>query len=311
MRNEGALLFLLLPCFCTAGYADQLNYPNDSKEGNVSAVVEPEKAAINILVYPPVPSDRVEEIKGALDAAAAEFGNTVPIHVQIWHRGKSDMDRVCEDWRRIVHGDVNNPRIREEAEQLFKHFGDAASTFSLETGNGHIGGHERWWNARKFLPAAELEKGDHRKIAAHEYFHVYQNALGKYDDRAKRLVKPSPDDLPEFLCDPGVQNPEEYVRWLGPIWMEEGAAEYAAALVAAKNGWIDFKQAMKRHMETSRQALLHMQTAYSLRNLETAAQKKRLFRDDTPVLDIDLGVWAIAYLVHLKVGENHSRLTLA
>jgi len=71
-------------------------------------------------------------------------------------------------------------------------------------------------------------------------------------------VRPGPDEFPEFLCEPWVENPEEHIMGLDPIWMIEGAAEYAGALVAAKNGWLDFKGAMKTHMKTCHDALIYL-----------------------------------------------------
>ena len=135
-------------------------------------------------------------------------------------------------------------------------------------------------------PDTMLKENQLRKVTLHEYIHVVQNA---------QIVHPHEircSDEENKLCELG----------FGPVWLEEGSAEYFAQYYSDKRGWADFENTMKQNLES---ALNVKQRGYSLRDVATRKGQREVAESCRcgGQLYYDTGTWAAAWLVN-RSGED-------
>ena len=135
-------------------------------------------------------------------------------------------------------------------------------------------------------PDAMLRGNQLRKVTLHEYIHVVQNA---------QIVHPHEircSDEENKLCEFG----------FGPVWLEEGSAEYFAQYYSDKRGWANFESTMKQNLES---ALNVKQRGYSLRDVATRKGQRQIAElcRCGGQLYYDTGTWATAWLVN-RSGED-------
>ena len=117
------------------------------------------------------------------------------------------------------------------------------------------------------------QRSDFRRILSHEYFHSYQ--------QAHRL-----------------RVPDER----GANWLIEGSAEFAANIVAAKAGWIDWNHALLWRMEAIQKALRDY-PELSISMNETRQQKEKIEEKYWHVVTYEMGFWATAFAASISSND--------
>ena len=128
----------------------------------------------------------------------------------------------------------------------------------------------------------ETHRRDFRKILSHEYFHSYQGAH-------RLTVREARSGQEEEIDSP-------------PVWFVEGTAEYAANIVAAKAGWIDWEYALLMRMKKIKQALRE-DPELSIRQNVTKADQRAIDPKHRHVATYDMGFWASAYAATLSSND--------
>ena len=129
---------------------------------------------------------------------------------------------------------------------------------------------------------ARLLFGDPRKVTAHEYFHSYQDSHGV------RII--------------GGSTPPTQVRKIGPIWLIEGSAEYAAVRVSSLEGWMNWETQMKERMNIAKDSL----AAYPNKSIDdnsTPSQQENNNQESAALghaLTYELATWAVAYAISIS-----------
>jgi hypothetical protein len=117
-------------------------------------------------------------------------------------------------------------------------------------------------------------RGDFRKILSHEYFHSYQQA-----HQLRAPDEPFP-----------------------AVWLMEGSAEFAANIVAAKAGWIDWNHALLWRMELIQEALRDY-PELSISMNETTPQKEEIDKKYEHVVTYEMGFWATAFAASISSND--------
>ena len=132
-------------------------------------------------------------------------------------------------------------------------------------------------------PAAQMFN-DPRKVMAHEYFHSYQTS------HAVRMRGGSDGA------------PFDQVANVGPVWLMEGTAEYAAVRISSLEGWMDWDGQMRARMEISLKELADYPNL-SIENNATRAQKannEAVSAGLGHALTYELAVWAVAFAISIS-----------
>ena len=130
-------------------------------------------------------------------------------------------------------------------------------------------------------PDISAEEGRLRTTTLHEYVHVFQNAQTVYPHEL------DPDDQGQIP-----------VYGFGPVWMEEGSAEYLAIYFSGERGWYDFYAAMEENLRAAREVRANW--GLSLRDVATRDGQARVNElcDCGGNLYYETGTWATAWLVN-------------
>jgi hypothetical protein len=117
-------------------------------------------------------------------------------------------------------------------------------------------------------------RSDFRKILSHEYYHSYQQAH----------ILRVPDEPPPA------------------VWLMEGSAEFAANVVAAKAGWIDWNHALLWRMEAI-QEVLRDYPELSISMNETTQQRAEIEKKYWHVVTYEMGFWATAFAASISSND--------
>ena len=135
-------------------------------------------------------------------------------------------------------------------------------------------------------PAAQMFN-DPRKVIAHEYFHSYQTS------HAVRMPGGSQSDSLDQVAN------------VGPVWLMEGAAEYAAIRVSALEGWMEWNAQMRAIMDVSLRELADYPNM-SIEDNATLSQKANnelISPGVDRALTYELAAWAIAYAISISTHD--------
>ena len=138
-------------------------------------------------------------------------------------------------------------------------------------------------------PEEQSRDNQLRKVFLHEYVHVYQNA---------QIVHPH-----ELRYDGGGGEDMIAKYGFGPIWIEEGAAEYLALDFANDLGWLDKQPLMVEALDAARE--VRTKGGLSLRDVETRSGQAWVndLCDCGGQLYYETGQVAIAWLTN-RVGRD-------
>lgn len=258
--------------------------------------VSPGKEKLYVPAYKGVPAKTRRDLKKAMTQAYKHFGKRpiAPTYALFWHSKKSKLSKVSSKWCK-VNGDKNKRCLTEGGgwDKGFKNENISSGGFSDLSHKGLIEGTEGWWRDNND------DDKSHIRIAAHEYFHVYQHMLQHYFETEKRF------GIPKDLL-------EGDTNLVGPVWMVEGGADYFAYNILAKNGWFNYKKQMKRALLEARDEIKNGKKKGIVVNLKNYSTDTKIdkIRDKEffAHFQYDGGAWANAYLRYLK-GTNKGVFT--
>jgi len=232
-----------------------------------------------VCTYNGVDKAKVDEIVKSVTAAYRFFGDRpiVEMYGLFWHGRKSDINKVANDVC-ILDGAPPNERgcmdwmKSWETQAVVANAGLSGNSLYVT-----MSSNDGWWQG-------ESEGNMHMKIAAHEYFHVYQGAQIRFFEKEKQF---------------GVSRMQRVERGgFGPLWLEEGSAEYFGFNILGMNGWADYQSNMRRMLKQalneirdskSRGVQLSISVMESLGDLERITQQL----GHRPHLQYEGGAWAL------------------
>ena len=138
-------------------------------------------------------------------------------------------------------------------------------------------------------PDKQYEGGEIRKSTLHEYVHVWQSAFKVHPHETRC------SDEANKLCELGN----------GPLWLEEGSAEYFAVYFAEKKGWSNFKSVLTEKLASAQNA--YQKWGFTLKNSHQRADKDKLDEHECNcggAIMYDMGIWGVAWLVYKNKTYN-------
>ena len=243
---------------------------------------------VEILAFD-VDAESLEKVHEGLDWATRLFPVsqnelTTQIGIQdylgivLWNHETSDVELVARDMClfRFDLGDVRDADCRAIIKNniLITKSKAVAGDANINSHSGFtiLASYQYW--SRYADDDLDSHRGDFRKILSHEYFHSYQ--------QAHRLRAPD--------------------EQLGAVWLKEGSAEFAANIVAAKAGWIDWNHALLWRMELIQEALRDY-PELSISMNETTQQKEEIDKKYEHVVTYEMGFWATAFAASISSND--------
>ena len=261
---------------------------HDSKDGNYKFYTYgwQENPQICINTYEGVSEEAKTLITEVINDGKKELGLLVPVNVFAFNNGLSDLNQVQKDWSSL-----------KLATNLDFH--DYVAAAGVDWLNMHNGGIIELAHGIFDMPNRENYGSPARKIIYHEFFHVHQNSNRFYFENQNNFG---------FNKD----REEDYsgVAMIGPVWLEEGGADFAGIYLSGKKGWVDYKYAMTQTLDEARSVIADAATRndiVSLKDYETSDGIKLIESENNPTgvarqfaYQYSAGAWAFAYLWHLN-----------
>ena len=233
----------------------------------------------------------IDAIREAEIYGAEMLGNWGPIMNILVRYGEPDVEYVASQSCLFLerYSDTDYDSCREYKEAYYKTFDDCCGALH-ETPAALSPVRVQYFTYS--APEAAHEDGLIRKMTLHEYVHVWQSA---------HVVHPHSSrcsDEENVLCELGN----------GPLWLEEGTAEYFAQYFADKRGWSDFSGAMSQTLESAQST--YDRWGFTLLNSHSRSDKDALDRHECGcggVIMYDMGLWGVAWLINYS-GTNDAFL---
>ena len=189
---------------------------------------------ICINTYEGVSPESKNLITEVIDDGKKELGLIVPVNVYAFNNGLSDLDQVLSDWSSL--------KLAENLD-----FSDYVAAAGVDWNNLHNGGIIELAHGIFEMPDDENFGSRARKITYHEFFHVHQNSHRFYFE-----------DENNFGFNREREDDHSGVAMVGPVWLEEGGAEFAAIYLSGKKGWVDYNFAMIEALDDARAVILSL-----------------------------------------------------
>ena len=122
-----------------------------------------------------------------------------------------------------------------------------------------------------------------RKDTLHEYIHVWQSAFKVHPHETRC------SDEANKLCELGN----------GPLWLEEGSAEYFAVYFAEKKAWSNLRSVLTEKLNSAHD--VYDKWGFTLKNSHNRGAKDKLDQHECNcggAIMYDMGIWGIAWLAH-------------
>ena len=203
--------------------------------------------------YAGVSEESIFLINEVLTSASNRLGQLLPINITAYYNGISDLDLVMNNWDalKMTNGGFDP--------------GDYTAAAGVDIENIHNGGQ------------GELAQGIYenlvsgRKTIYHEFFHIYQNSHKLYFEETNNFgwnysrITEGRDDL-------------DFVGLVGPVWIEEGGAEFAGISLSAQNNWIDSNQAFIDYLDEARNVIIDAASRNDIVSLKDYENGKNIGR---------------------------------
>ena len=242
---------------------------------------------VEILAFD-VDAESLEKIHEGLDWATRLFPVsknelTTQIGIQdylgivLWNHETSDVELVARDMC-LFQKDLGDARdddcmeIMKDRIRGTKSASARSASINSHSGFTILAPYPMW--SRYADDDLGSHRSDFRKILSHEYFHSYQQA---------HLLR-----VPD----------EQRVA----VWLREGSAEFAANIVAAKAGWIDWNHALLWRMEAIQKALRDY-PELSISMNETTQQRAEIEKKYWHVVTYEMGFWATAFAASISSND--------
>jgi hypothetical protein len=227
-------------------------------------------------------------INEVLIAASSRLGQLVPINITAYYNGISDLELVMNNWKAL--------KMTSEGFDPSDYTAAAGVDFS----NLHNGGQGEL--AQGFFES-DFPLGEAKKIIYHEFFHIHQNSHKFYFEETKnfgwnidRIIDRSAPD---------------YIPFVGPVWLEEGGADFAAIMLSSEEDWIELKPFFTSVLDDAREVIEDAMTRNDIVHLEdynTSDNIRRVESSNNPTgisrkFAYQYSGGAIAHLYLLKTGR--------
>ena len=185
--------------------------------------------------YQGVTSEGVSLVESVLSDAKEKLGQILPVNTWIFHTQLSNKETLCSDYSPFTDDSSCfdlRPTAAATVTQYVLHNG---GEFKLSEG---------FWGD-------EDKNGAGYKVAYHEYFHIHQNSHKFYFEETKNFGI----NMTQFRN----VDRNEGVNLVGPVWLEEGGAEYAGVWYSSLKGWVNYKQYWIDYLDEARVLFLMLQ----------------------------------------------------
>ena len=132
-------------------------------------------------------------------------------------------------------------------------------------------------------PDKQYESQEIRKSTLHEYVHVWQSAFKVHPHETRC------SDEANKLCELGN----------GPLWLEEGSAEYFAVYFAEKKAWSNLRSVLTEKLTSAQN--VYNKWGFTLKNSHQRDDKDKLDQHECNcggAIMYDMGMWGVAWLVN-------------
>ena len=132
-------------------------------------------------------------------------------------------------------------------------------------------------------PDKQYESQEIRKSTLHEYIHVWQSAFKVHPHETRC------SDEANKLCELGN----------GPLWLEEGSAEYFAVYFAEKKAWSNLRSVLTEKLNSAHD--VYDKWGFTLKNSHNRGAKDKLDQHECNcggAIMYDMGIWGVAWLAH-------------
>ena len=132
-------------------------------------------------------------------------------------------------------------------------------------------------------PDKQYESQDILKSTLHEYIHVWQSAFKVHPHETRC------SDEANKLCELGN----------GPLWLEEGSAEYFAVYFAEKKAWSNLRLVLTEQLNSAHD--VYDKWGFTLKNSHNRGAKDKLDQHECNcggAITFNMGIWGIAWLAH-------------
>ena len=132
-------------------------------------------------------------------------------------------------------------------------------------------------------PDKQYESQEILKSTLHEYIHVWQSAFKVHPHETRC------SDEANKLCELGN----------GPLWLEEGSAEYFAVYFAEKKAWSNLRSVLTEKLNSAHD--VYDKWGFTLKNSHNRGAKDKLDQHECNcggAIMYDMGIWGIAWLAH-------------
>jgi len=244
------------------------------------------KSKICLNSYTGVPEEAITLINEALFDASNRLGQLLPINITAYYNGISDLDLVMNNWKALKM----TPEGFDPS--------DFTAAAGVDFSNIHNGGQgeisQGIW---------EYSEGVSKKIIYHEYFHIHQNSHTFYFEdtnnfgwNENRITDKSTSD---------------YIPLVGPVWLEEGGADFAAVTFYSENNLLDYNSFFTELLDQAREVITDAKTREDIVRLEdynTGDNIRRFESSENPTgtsrkFAYQYSAGAIAHLYILKTGR--------
>ena len=214
-----------------------------------------------INIYEGVTNDGVKLVEAVLSDAKEKLGQILPVNTWLFHTKISDIETICQD---------------------YSSFTDDSSCFDLQQMAAatvtqyvlHNGGEFR---LSEIFWGDEEQNGAGFKVAYHEFFHIHQNSHKFYFEETENFGI----NMTQFRN----VDENEGVNLVGPIWLEEGGAEFAGVWYSSLKGWVDYNQYWVDYLDEARNVIADAALRgdiVSLRDYETRYSIERVESSENP-----------------------------
>ncbi len=249
---------------------------------------------VEILAFD-VDAESLEKIHEGLDWATRLFpvsqnelttqiGIQDYIGISLWNSETSDIEMLARDMClfQMDLGDARDDDCMETMKDRIRSqkAGARARSSSIDSHSGFsiLAAPSMW--SRYADDDLNSHRVDFRKILSHEYFHSYQQAHRLRVRTGSKNHKPN-----------------------SPNWLIEGSAEFAANVVAAKAGWIDWNHALKWRMEMIQAALRDYPELSISMNKTVQQRTEEVEKKYWHVVTYSMGFWATAFAASISSND--------
>tara|TARA_B110000263_G_scaffold248665_1_gene264100 strand:- start:27 stop:1256 length:1230 start_codon:yes stop_codon:yes gene_type:complete len=199
-------------------------------------------------IYEGVSGADKQLVEDVLLAGSERLGQIVPINLTVVFGGVSNMDDVNANWNAL--------KLSYSGLELGPPDSDYyVAAAGVDWESIHNGGQGEISQA----VYRDLVRG--RKTIYHEFFHIHQNSHKYYFEETKTFGWNETQIK-------SLRDSKTSIPLIGPVWIEEGGAEFAGQYLSGKKRWIDYKAQMIDYLDEARSVISDAKTRNDIVSLK-------------------------------------------